>query len=126
MTDLNQVSGQILNSALQIHTRLGAGLFESVYETILAHELRKRGLHVERQKAIGIKYDSLYVADAFHADLVVEHCIIVEIKSVAQLAPVHSKQLTTYLRLSDYRLGLLFNFGAESLMDGFQRIANRM
>src|SRR5688572_23140142 len=107
MDDLNRISGSVLNAALQIHTQLGAGLFESVYETVLAHELQERGFRVERQKAIGIKYNNLYLPEAFRADLVVEQSVIVEIKSVAQLVPVHSKQLMTYLRLSDYRLGLL-------------------
>ncbi len=122
----NRVTGHILNSALHIHSALGPGLFESVYETVLAHDLQQLGLHVERQKPVPIKYNGLYVDCAFFADLVVEQCVIVEIKSVSKLAPVHFKQLLTYLRLLDYRVGILINFGEASLKDGFKRIVNRL
>src|SRR5687768_6955243 len=114
MSEINRITGQILNSCLHIHSDLGPGLFESVYETVLAHDLQQRGLRVERQKAVPIKYNGLYVDCAFRADLIVEQCVIVEIKSVADLAPVHSKQLLTYLRLLDYRVGILVNFGQVS------------
>jgi iron complex transport system substrate-binding protein len=123
--DLNQVSGQIVDTAFHIHSKLGPGLLESVYEAILAKELGRRGLYVERQKAVPIEFEGMQFEEGFRADLIVERAVIVELKSVETLAPVHSKQLLTYLRLLDYRLGLLINFGAPVLKDGIKRIVNR-
>ena len=124
MNDLNQISGQIVDAALKVHTRLGPGLLESVYERILAHELEQRGLAVERQIPVPIVYDGLRFEEGFRADLIVEKAVVVELKSVETLAPVHGKQLLTYLKLLDYRLGLLINFGAPLLKDGIKRIVN--
>ena len=123
---LNQVSGQIVDAAFHIHSKLGPGLLESVYEAILAKELERRGLFIERQKAVPIEFEGLHFEEGFRADLVVERAIVVELKSVETLAPVHSKQLLTYLRLLDYRLGLLINFGAPLLKDGIKRIVNKL
>lgn len=123
---LNQISGQIVDAAFHIHSKLGPGLLESVYEVILAKELERRGLFIERQKAVPIEFEGLHFEEGFRADLVVERAIIVELKSVETLAPVHSKQLLTYLRLLDYRLGLLINFGAPLLKDGVKRIVNKL
>jgi len=123
---LNQVSGQIVDAAFHIHSKLGPGLLESVYEAILAKELERRGLFIERQKAVPIEFEGLHFEEGFRADLVVERAIVVELKSVETLAPVHSKQLLTYLRLLDYRLGLLLNFGAPLLKDGIKRIVNKL
>ena len=120
MNDLNQISGQIVDAALKVHTRLGPGLLESVYERILAHELEQRGLAVERQIPVPIVYDGLRFEEGFRADLIVEKAVVVELKSVETLAPVHGKQLLTYLKLFDYRLGLLINFGAPLLKDGIK------
>jgi iron complex transport system substrate-binding protein len=103
---------------------LGPGLLESVYEVILARELEQRGYRVERQKSIPINYEGLQFDEGFRADLVVGGCLIVELKSVESLAPVHSKQLLTYLRLTSFRLGLLINFGAALLKEGIKRVAN--
>ena len=124
--DLNEISGQILDASIHVHTKLGPGLLESVYEQILAYELERRGLSVERQVPVPIVYEGLHFEEGFRADLIVERCVIVELKSVETLAPVHSKQLLTYLKLLDYRLGLLINFGAPLLKDGLRRIANNL
>jgi iron complex transport system substrate-binding protein len=122
--DLNAISGRIVDAAVHLHMRLGPGLLESVYERILAYELEKRGLTVERQVPVPIVYDDIHFEEGFRADLIVEESVIVELKSVETMAPVHSKQLLTYLRLMDCRLGLLINFGAPLLKDGIKRIVN--
>jgi GxxExxY protein len=124
--DLNEISGQIIDAAVHIHIKLGPGLLESVYERILAHELDKRGLAVERQVPVPIDYDNIRFEEGFRADLIIEKSVIVELKSVEAMAPVHSKQLLTYLKLMDYRLGLLINFGAPLLKDGIKRIVNNL
>ena len=126
MKDLNSISGTIVDAAFHIHSALGPGLLESVYEVVLAHELEKRGLKVERQVPVPIVFDGIRFDEGFRADLIVDGCIIVELKSVEQLAPVHSKQPLTYLRLLDYRLGLLINFGAPVIKDGIRRIVNNL
>jgi GxxExxY protein len=120
----NQLSKIILDAAFKVHTKTGPGLLESVYEVTLAHELRKQGLRVERQVPIPIRYDELTFDEGFRADLLVEDKVIVELKSVEQLIPVHSKQVLTQLRLSDRRLGLLINFGEIHLKNGIERIVN--
>jgi len=123
---LNDISGKIIDAAFRIHSRLGPGLLESVYEAILARDLAKLGFKVERQKPVAIEWDGLRFDEGFRADLIVNDCIILELKSVETLAPVHSKQLLTYLRLLNYPLGLLINFGAPLIKDGIKRIANNM
>ena len=123
---LNDISGKIVDAAFRIHSKLGPGLLESVYETILARDLAKTGLKVERQKPIAIEWDGLRFDEGFRADLIIDDCIVIELKSVETLAPVHSKQLLTYLRLLNYPLGLLINFGAPLIKDGIKRIANNM
>ena len=122
----NQIAKEVVDAAVKIHTRLGPGLLESVYEIILARELEKRGLRVERQVAIPIDYEGARFDEGFRADIIVEGMVILELKSVEQIAKVHSKQLFTYLKLADKRLGLLLNFGAELMKDGIKRIANSM
>jgi len=122
--DENQLSKIILDAAFRVHTRTGPGLLESVYEVILAHELRKQGLRVERQVPIPIRYDELVFEEGFRADLLVENKVIVELKSVEALSRVHSKQVLTQLRLSGHRLGLLINFGEARLKNGIERIVN--
>ena len=120
----NEIARLVVDAAYQIHTRLGPGLLESVYEVVLAHELRKRGLHVVRQQPIAIEYDSIKFDEGFRADVIVEDKVILELKSVEAVAKVHKKQLLTYLRLADKRLGLLINFGAELIKDGISRVVN--
>lgn len=99
--------------AFKIHTAYGPGLFESVYETIMAYELGKRGLRVQRQQAIPVIHETIRMELGFRADLIVENKVVVEVKSVETIAPVHKKQLLTYLRLTDKRLGLLINFNVD-------------
>jgi len=120
----NEIAKQIVDAAYHIHKRLGPGLLESVYLAVLAYELRKRGLRVDVERPIPITYESVSIDVAFRADLIVEDKVIVELKSVEQIAPVHKKQLLTYLRLADKRLGLLINFGAPVIKEGITRIVN--
>ena len=120
----NDISKLILDSAFVVHTKLGPGLLESVYEVVLAHELRKSGLTVERQKPMPITYDGIRFDEAFRADLVVGEKVIVELKSVSTTTPVHAKQLLTQLRLSGLKLGLLVNFGEAHLRNGIKRLIN--
>ena len=126
MKDPNSISGTIVDVAFHIHRTLGPGLLESVYERILAHELERRGLKVKRQKPVPIEFDGIRFEEGFWADLIVKNCVVVELKSVEELSRVHSKQLLTYLRLLDHRLGLLVNFGAPVIKDGIRRIVNRL
>jgi GxxExxY protein len=121
---MNAISGKIVDAALHVHKALGPGLLESVYEVVLAHELRQRGLHVVRQHPVPIEYDDIRLQIGFRADLLVEDKIIVEIKSVESIAPVHKMQLLTYLRLADKRLGLLINFNVALIKEGIHRIVN--
>ena len=112
----NAIAKEVVDASYQIHSTIGPGLLESVYETILCHELEKRGLFVERQKAIRIKFDGLVFDEGFRADIIVENLLIIELKSIESIAPVHKKQLLTYLRLTDKKLGLLINFGSALIM----------
>ncbi len=114
----------VVDSAFKVHTVLGPGLFESVYEVILVHELGKRGFFVERQKAIPVKYDGHTFNEGFKADIIIDNSVIVELKSIEKIAPVHKKQLLTYLRLADKKLGLLINFGSALIKDGIFRVVN--
>ena len=120
----NAIAKEIVDAAFRIHTTLGPGLLESVYQTVLAYELSRRGLHAVGQQAIPVVYDSIRIDTGFRADLVVEDRVIVEIKSVEVLLPVHKTQLLTYLRLADKRLGLLINFHVALIKDGITRIVN--
>ena len=114
----NQLSKIILDAAFKVHTKTGPGLLESVYEVLLAHELRKQNIKVDRQVPIQIRYDELVFEEGFRADLLVEGKVIVELKSLEALARVHSKQVLTQLRLSACKLGLLINFGEAHLKNG--------
>ena len=120
----NEIAKQILNAAFLVHTRLGPGLLESVYEVVLAYELEKSGLTAERQKSMPIMYDNIRFDEAFQSDLVVNGTVIAELKSVDALLPVHAKQLLTQLRLSGLKLGLLINFGEAHLKNGIKRVIN--
>ncbi len=122
--DENAIAKEIVDAAFHIHTTLGPGLLESVYNTVLAHELNRRDLHTVQQQPIPVVYENLRIDAGFRADLVVEDKVIVEIKSVDLIAPVHKKQLLTYLRLADKRLGLLINFNVALIKDGITRIVN--
>jgi len=121
---LDRITGTIIDAAMKVHRELGPGLLESVYEVVLAREIGLRGLLAQRQKPVRIEYNGLVFEEGFRADLVVEGRVVVEIKSVERLSPVHPKQLLTYLRLMHLDVGLLINFGNATLKEGLQRIVN--
>jgi len=120
----NEIAKIIVDAAYKVHNELGPGLLESVYEIVLAHELSKRGLKVERQVPIPIEYEGLRFQEGFRADMIVDKKIIIELKSVETIQRVHRKQLLTYLRLADKKLGLLINFGTDLFKNGISRIVN--
>lgn len=120
----NDLARIVVDAAFKVHTSLGPGLLESVYEIVLAHELIARGLQVQRQVPIAIEYEGMRFEEAFRADLLVDNLLIVELKSIEAIRPVHKKQLITYLRLSHRKLGLLINFGAPLIKDGITRVVN--
>lgn len=121
---VNDITGAIVDAALQIHRDLGPGLLESVYEAVLAKKLEVRGLRVERQKILRFEYDGMVFEEGFRMDLLAEGQVVVELKSVEQAAPVHKKQLLTYLKLAKKPVGLLINFGGATLKEGLTRIIN--
>ena len=120
----NEIAREVVDAAFQLHKTLGPGLLESVYEIVLASELKGRGLRVERQVSVPIVYGEQRFEEGFRADIIIEGKVILELKSVEQTAPVHKKQLLTQLRLADKRLGLLINFGAPIIKEGIFRIVN--
>jgi GxxExxY protein len=122
----NRIANQIVDAAIQVQRTLGPGLLESVYETVMAYELDRRHLRVDRQRSVPIKYRELHLPSAFRLDLVVEDSVIVEIKSVKDLAPVHHVQLLTYLRLTGAKLGLLINFNECLVKNGISRVVNNL
>jgi GxxExxY protein len=120
----NEIARQVLDGAFMVHTKLGPGLFETVYEVALAHELRKKKLRVLRQVAMPITYDGVRFDEAYRVDLLVESKVITELKSVECLTRLHAKQVLTQLGLANLKLGLLINFGEAHLKDGIRRIIN--
>jgi GxxExxY protein len=120
----NEIARQVLDAAFLVHTKLGLGLLETVYEVVLAHELRKKTISVERQLPMPIMYDGIRFDEAFRLDLLVNSKVIVELKSVECLTRLHAKQLLTQLRLANLKLGLLINFGEAHLKNGIKRIIN--
>jgi GxxExxY protein len=114
----------IVDRAVRLHMALGPGLLETVYEVLLAHELRTAGLEVDRQVAIPIEFDGIRFEEGFRADLVVANKVIIELKSVEAVSKAHKKQVLTYLKLTDMKLGFLLNFGAAIMKDGIYRIIN--
>ena len=122
----NEIAKEVVDAAYKIHTRLGPGLLESVYQSVLEYELGKRGLAVKAEQPIPVVYEDVHLEVGFRADLVVENKVIIELKSVETVHTVHKKQLLTYLRLADKRLGLLINFGSFLIKDGISRIANNL
>lgn len=122
--DVEEISAIVVDTALQLHRDLGPGLLESVYEAVLAKLLEQRGLSVERQKSVPFNYQGIELNEGFRLDLLVDNQLIVELKSVESIHPVHPKQLLTYLRLMNLPLGLLINFGSPLLKDGLKRIVN--
>ena len=122
--DWDGITGAVIDEAMRLHRELGPGLLESVYETILEKMLIKRGLAVERQKRVVFEYAGMTFDDGLRIDLLVEGCVVVELKSVEELAPVHGKQVLTYLKLMKLPVGLLINFGGATLKEGLRRIVN--
>jgi len=120
----NELSGLILEVAIDIHRRLGPGLLESVYQAILAHELAKRGMNVQKEIPIPLVWDNLRFDVGFRVDLIINEMILIELKCVEMVSVAHKKQMLTYLRITGKKLGLLINFGAATLKDGFSRIIN--
>lgn len=122
--DVEELSAIAVDCGLQVHRDLGPGLLESAYETVLSHLLAKRGLNIERQKIIPIAYDGLIIDQGFRADIVIENKLLLELKAVERLSPVHARQVTTYLKFMDLRVGLLMNFSCEKFSDGLRRLVN--
>jgi GxxExxY protein len=122
----NEIAKQIVDVAFHIHSTYGPGLLESVYEAIMAHELHKRGLTISQQRPIPLVHDEIRMGVGFRADLIVGNKVVVEIKSIEAIGPVHRKQLLTYLRLADKRLGLLINFNVELIKNGISRVVNQL
>ncbi len=125
MNQIDDIASEIVDASLKIHKELGPGLLESAYETCLEHELKRRGFQAERQKIQPIHYDGLIIDAGYRIDLLVGDSIIIELKAVEQLLPVHQAQLMTYLRLSKKPLGFLINFNVPLIKDGIRRIANQ-
>jgi GxxExxY protein len=120
----NRITGIVVDSAYRIHSELGPGMLESAYESVLAYELTRKGLEVRLQVPVPLLWEGLMVKECFRADMVVEGVVLVELKSVEHLVPVHKKQVITYLKLMDLRVGLLLNFGAKTFADCVQRLVN--
>ena len=120
----NELTGKIIEGAIKVHTALGTGLLESVYEEVLHYELKKMGFSVERQKPIPVFYDGLKMDVGFRTDLIVENKILLELKSVENFAPIHFKTTLNYLKLTNLHLGLLINFNVPYLKDGIKRMIN--
>ena len=123
---LNRISGEIVDGAVQVHRELGPGLLESTYETCLAYELRDRGLTVRTQVPVPIVYKSVRLEQGYRIDMLVEEAVVVEIKAIVGIHPVHEAQLLTHLKHSGHRLGLLLNFHVSLMRDGISRIVNRL
>lgn len=124
MDSLNRVTGAVVAAGVRIHQKLGPGLLESVYEVVLARDLVRNGFMVERQKPISFVFEGTRFEDAFRPDLIINRCVVVEVKAARKHEPVFERQLLTYLKILDLRLGLLMNFGMTTMKEGIHRIAN--
>jgi len=120
-TELNALTRQIIGAGIEVHRHLGPGLLETSYETCLAYELEQRGLAVERQKALPLTYKKIRLEQGFRIDLLVENTVVVELKAIDQLLPVHEAQMLSYLRFTGCKVGLLMNFNVKFLKDGIRR-----
>ncbi len=123
---LNDITGNIVDACIKLHISLGPGLLESIYEVVLVRDLERRGLKVERQKPVSFEYDGMHFTDALRVDVLVESTVVLELKSVERILPVHPKQVLTYLRLLNLPVGFLVNFGAPTMKEGLHRIVNRL
>jgi len=124
--ELNEISGTVVNAAMKVHSVLGPGLLENAYEACLLHDLKKHGVDVRSQVALPVHYDGEVIDIGYRLDLLVENKVIVELKAVEKVLPIHEAQLLSYLRLSDKRLGLLINFNVLHLKDGIRRMVNKI
>ena len=124
--DFEPIAREIVDSAIRVHTRLGPGMLESAYQACMEYELGKRSLGVKTQVPMLLRYDDLVLDVAFRLDIVVEQAVVVELKSVQQLQPIHTAQLLSYLRAGDYRMGFLLNFNTVHMRDGIKRVVNRL
>jgi len=120
----NEIGKVVVDTGIAVHKALGPGIFETVYEVVLAHELKKHGLNLERQVPISIEYDGIKFDEGFRADIIIENKVILELKSVESVTKAHKKQVLTYLRLTGCRLGYLMNFGEDLMKHGITRIVN--
>jgi GxxExxY protein len=121
---INDITGQIVDAAIKVHSALGPGLLESTYEACLMYELKKRGITVQSQLPLPVRYENVVIEVGYRIDLLVEDSVIVELKSVDEIAPIHKAQLLSYLKLSGNKIGLLINFSVELLKHGITRMAN--
>ena len=124
--DYTTIAREIVDSAIRVHTRLGPGMLESAYEACIEHELGKRSLDVKKQVPMPLRYDDLTIDIGYRLDLLVEDTVVIELKSVNQLLPIHTAQLLSYLRAGDYRMGFLLNFNTTHMRDGIKRVVNRL
>jgi GxxExxY protein len=122
---INEISGQVVDSAIKVHTALGPGLLESAYEACMAHELRKRRFLVEQQLPLPVQYDGITIDLGYRVDLLVHGLVVVELKAVSKIKPIHSAQLLSYLKLGGYKVGLLINFHVPALKHGIRRLVHR-
>ena len=122
--EINQVTSQIIDAAMKVHTALGPGLLESAYEACMAYELRKRGIEVKTQLELPVNYDGVQIDVGYRIDMLVSNLVIVELKSVVDVIPLHKAQVLSYLRLGKKKVGLLLNFNVEHMKDGITRIVN--
>jgi len=124
--EINDVSGQVVDAAIKVHSVLGPGLLETAYKACLAYELRKRGLGVRREVVVRVRYDGVDLDIDYRIDRLVEECVVVEAKTVSKVVPVHEAQLVSHLKLGNYRVGLLINFNVVRLKDGIVRKVNHL
>jgi GxxExxY protein len=124
--DFTAIAREIVDSAIRVHTRLGPGMLESAYEACIEYELNRRSLAVKKQVPMPLRYDDLTIDIGYRLDLVVEEAVVIELKSVKQLLPIHTAQLLSYLRAGDYRMGFLLNFNTAHMRDGIKRVVNRL
>ncbi|MBC8556053.1 MAG: GxxExxY protein [Candidatus Brocadiales bacterium] len=120
----NEIGKVVVDAAIAIHKALGSGVYETVYEVVLTHELKKHDLNVERQVSVPIEYDGIKFDEGFRADIIIDSKVILELKSVESITKAHKKQVLTYLRLTGCKLGYLLNFGENLMKDGITRIVN--
>jgi GxxExxY protein len=120
--EIEKIATETIDAAYKVHTSIGPGLLESAYEACLIYELKKRGFIVESQVMLPITYDGMIINNSYRIDLLIDHCLIVELKVVEEIIPIHISQVLTYLRFSDQKLGLIINFNTRLIKDGIKRV----